>query len=287
MTGRHAVSNLSVRLLLVVALAIVPALAFVGYTVMGQRRDAIAQAHENALMLGRSIAFEHERWLDVVRDDLMNMSGLPLIHESGGDACSRYLQVLVAVGHVYTSSHVVDRNGVFVCSSSTVAGEDSAAGWPWFQRALTASDVAVGDYELDAAGNGAITVAYPIVGSATQEVTRVLALAVGLDWINERAAQADLPPDSTLTLVDSNRTVLSRYPDAENWVCEATADVPAVQEVLRQETEGTITGLPGSDENARLYSFVPFGPPSEVPPFRVIVGIPESEAFGSVGGTRC
>ncbi len=280
-TSRNLSARLSVRLILLVVFAIAPALGLVVYTAAEQQRDAIAAAQQNALRLGRSIAFEHQRWVDEIQTDLIAAgSEINLVRQAG--LCDQYLHAIVANNDLYTSFEVVDGKGNYLCTSDSQQPSGNVQDQTWFQRAVQTKALAVGDYEIGPDGKAGIVFAYPVFNATGGNVTSVLAMTVSLQWINDRAAEADLPADSTLTVVDSNGTVLSRYPDPGHLVGTNARNVPIVQMALAAGSEGTARGVQGLEGARQVYGFVPFGAIGGQQPLRIIVGIPENVASEQV-----
>ena len=77
------------------------------------------------------------------------------------------------------------------------------------------------------------------------------------DWLERLANTLQLPPGSTLTVVDQRGTVLARYPDRQQWVGKSIADLPVMREILGQMGEGIAESV-GADSVDYLYGFVPF-----------------------------
>jgi HD-GYP domain-containing protein (c-di-GMP phosphodiesterase class II) len=106
----------------------------------------------------------------------------------------------------------------------------------------------------------------------------------GLDlaWFNELAAEAQLPPGSTLTVIDHKGTILACYPDPEKWVGQTMPDTPLIEAVLAQK-EG-VTETTGLDGTRRLVAFTPLRGPSEESVY-VSIGIPIAAAYAEANWT--
>jgi two-component system, sensor histidine kinase and response regulator len=89
----------------------------------------------------------------------------------------------------------------------------------------------------------------------------------------------NLPPGSTLTVIDDSGRVLARYPDPERWVGTQLSELSPLWEVYTDAGEGVIE-VAGLDEVARLYAFSEF-PGLEEDRVRVSVGIPRTRAFAA------
>ena len=113
----------------------------------------------------------------------------------------------------------------------------------------------------------------------TGQVQAVLAVSLDFAWLNQIATQAQLPPGSSLSVINSQGTLLAHYPESEQWVGKTLPDVTIVQELLARGGEGTAEAR-GMDGVVRLYGFtsVP-GAAHSGEALRLFVGIPVAVAF--------
>ncbi|MBI4590697.1 MAG: PAS domain S-box protein, partial [Candidatus Rokubacteria bacterium] len=86
-------------------------------------------------------------------------------------------------------------------------------------------------------------------------VRAVLIVGLDLDRLSQLLGRVEMPPGTTLGVVDQNGLLLARSPEPEKWVGKPAPD--AVLEAIRtQHREGTTEGT-GEDGVARLYAFTP------------------------------
>jgi hypothetical protein len=81
----------------------------------------------------------------------------------------------------------------------------------------------------------------------------VIYAAMDLSWLNHLVADAELPEDATLLVIDRNGTVLLRYLDPGVWIGQARANHPLFHAMLAQG-QGTAE-LQGVDGIGRIYAF--------------------------------
>ena len=149
----------------------------------------------------------------------------------------------------------------------------------WFQRTVSTKEFTVGEYQKSlATGNFTLVLGYPILDEANQ-VQGVVGAALDLGQLNQLAAQAQLPPGSTLTAVDRNGTIIARYPDPERWLGQKLPEAPLIKTLLTQR-EGTAE-LPGIDGIQRLYAFAQAHDAADLGLY-VSIGIPTEVAFAAV-----
>jgi len=121
---------------------------------------------------------------------------------------------------------------------------------------------------------------YPIWDSDDEKIG-VINIGIDLVWFTDFAINAQLPPDSTLTVFDRDGVILAQYPDSEFWVGE-TIPEDSIQNEIFDQKEGTIRGY-GVDDVERLFAFMPLAG-SEESVF-IALGIPISYAFAEVEQT--
>ena len=109
----------------------------------------------------------------------------------------------------------------------------------------------------------------------------VVNVSMDLAWFNQMAAEANMPPGSTLTVIDSNGVILAHYPDPENWIGKLMPESP-IKDLILSQNEGTAHGL-GSDGEPRLFAFTPISG-TDNSAF-VSIAIPENVAFAEVNRT--
>jgi len=86
--NRLFLSSLRARLLLLVLLAIIPALGLILYTASAQRRTAAVEVEENALRLAQFAAANQGRASEGARQLLIALAQLPEVREGDSAECS-------------------------------------------------------------------------------------------------------------------------------------------------------------------------------------------------------
>jgi signal transduction histidine kinase len=273
---RKFLASLRARLLALVLLAVVPMLALVLHSYSQQVQAASAQAQANALGLARLAARDQERLTEGARQLLVALSRLPSVQNEDTAACSSLLADLLKEYPLYENIGAANLEGDIFCSAVPSATRTNVSDRSWFQLALESGDFIVGDYLVARiTGRPALGTAYPILDDAGQ-VRGVVFAGIDLAWLDSFVAEAQLPPGSSLTVIDSTGIVLTHHPDPQSWRGMAMPD--AVMEPLLANSEIVNEGV-GIDGVARLYgttklSFVPSGD------VFVRVGIPTSVVYG-------
>src|SRR5438094_10600042 len=90
-----AFSSLRVRLMLLVVLAMIPALAFILFSDLEQRRIAGAQAKEDALRVARLASASEAQFIEGAHQLLLALSYLPQVRSGNAEACNEVLAALL------------------------------------------------------------------------------------------------------------------------------------------------------------------------------------------------
>lgn len=268
-------SSLRARLLLLVLMAVIPALGLIAYTTAEQQSQAIRESQEEALRLVRVAANTQQEFIDSSRQLLLSLAQLPEVRSGDSAPCGALLDEFLQRQERYANLGVADATGDVFCSALPLDQPVNISDRAYFQRAVHTGDFAVGDYQIGRiTAVASINFGYPILDDMGQ-VQRLVFAALDLDWLNQFAAGAELPEGSTLTVIDRNGTVLVRQPDPEDWVGQSFPEAEILQPTLERRGEG-ITEAVGLDGVPRLYAFAPLGGGLRAPDVYVYIGIPKS-----------
>jgi signal transduction histidine kinase len=270
--------SLRSRLLLLIALAVLPALGLIFYVNLEQRVLAREQAQENALRFARLAAADQARLVQGTHQLLAALAYLPAVRKEDAKECNALFATLLKHYPAYANLGVTHANGTPLCSAIPITQPITNAGQAWFQRTIRTKAFAVGEYQKSlATGNFTLVLGYPILDEANQ-IQRVVAAALDLGRLNQLAAHAQLPPGATLTAIDRNGTIIARYPEPERWLGQQLAEAPLVKALLT-EREGTAE-LVSVDGVRRLYAFAQAVDAEDLG-LHVSVGVPTDVAFAA------
>jgi signal transduction histidine kinase len=279
--ARLSLASLRTRLLLLVLLAVIPALGLALYTNLEERQLRKAQVQEQAMRLARLVSADHERLIGDARRLLVNLARLPAVRDRNPAACNVLFADLLTRHSSYVNLGVADADGNVFCSALPMTGPVYVGDRIYFRRALETRDFAIGEYQVGRiSGKATLNFGYPVLDDAGN-VRAVVIAPLDLAWLSELANQAGLPPGSMLTVIDRNGTILSRYPDEGKWIGKLMPEPLVLNAILTQKGNGTIDA-PGMDGIPRLFSFAPFGGAAQSANAYVSVGIPAAVAFAGV-----
>jgi len=272
-----SLASLRTRLLLLVLLAVIPALGLTLYTNLEERQLRKALVQEHAMRLSRLVSADHERLIADARKLLATLARLPGVREGKRAACDPLFADLLTRHSSYANLGVIGVDGNVLCSGLPMTGQVYLGDRAYFRRARETRDFAIGDYQIGRITRKAtVNFGHPVLDNRGH-VRVVLFAALDLAWLNELAGRVGLPAGSTLTVIDRNGTILSRYPDEGKWVGKLMPEPLVLNAILNQQGNGT-TDAPGADGIPRLFSFAPFGAAQSADAY-VSVGIPAAVAF--------
>src|SRR3989344_6901187 len=270
------VLSLRVRMLLLVLLAVVPALGLILYSGLEARYQEGARAQEQALQLVQRISYDREQAIKETRQLLITLAQLPAVRERDAEACSRILRGISRLHVRYANLGAIRPDGSVFCSALPSTARPNARDSSWFQQVLRTRDFSVVQFHVGGlTGRAVLTMAYPAIGGG--EVAAVVFASLDLSWLNRYLSESLLPPGSVLSVIDRRGTVLARYPDPEFWVGENIADTPLAQEILMHQ-QAAVTEARGMDAVPRLYAYTPLAPALTQGVY-VYIGIPSAVAY--------
>ena len=273
---RKVFASLRARLILLVLLAVIPALGLILYSGAEQRRLAAENTRADALSLARLLAADHARFIEETRQLLLTLAHLSAVREENSTACDQLFAGLLSEYPQYTNLGAISSQGNVYCSAVPIKQVVNLANRNYFQRAIENKSFAIGNYQIDEiTGSPTISFGYPVLDQQGK-VQSVVFAALNLNWLDKLVTQSQLPEGAALIMLDSSATVLVYYPDSQQWVGHSLPNEPLVKTILAKGI-GT-QALPGLDDVERLYAFVPLGS-NYGDRFFIGVGLSEELAF--------
>jgi signal transduction histidine kinase len=269
--------SLRARLLLLVFLALIPALALILYTDRDQRRMAEKQARENLVRISQVINDENKLLVEGIRQLLAVLAHLPAVRQQNVTACDETMEALAQEYRQYVSLGAVKPNGVWFCAGN-FTDPISIANRQWFQRAVKTREFTIGNYQVaPEAQRAVLPLAYPSIDEAGK-IRAVVLAAVDLEWLKMMVARSVLPQGSTVTIVDDQGMILAHHPTAgEQWIGKSIAGTP-LEKALRTGRDG-LHSSDGVDGIRRFAVFSSLGSGNEPGAVRLILSTPQDEVF--------
>lgn len=279
-------SRLRVRLLVLVLLAILPALGLVLYTGFEQRAAARADAEADARRVVKLAAASQKQHFEATRQLLATLAQLPQVRPDRAADCQALFTNLLRLHPIYANIGGLDSEGkVFASAAPPPTPRLDLSDRAYFKLARDTGKFAVGEYQIGRiTGRPTFNMAHPLLVNG--QFAGVVFAALDLKWLNQLAARADLPEGTTLTLIDRKGTILVRYqvPDpGKSWI-GLTITNELFLKFLAEGTERT-GPFRGLDRVKRLYASTPLSRTAGLPDAKVFVGIPEQAAYAAAHRT--
>src|SRR5262245_19974948 len=273
-----SLASLRLSLLLLVLLAVLPALALILSTAWEQRRQAAAGAQDDALRLARVAAADHARLVEGARSLLVGLAQLSDVQMHNAKSCTGLFAEVQRQFPLYANIGAARPDGHVFCAARTRSGADNVIDQPFFQGTVARREFTVSGYHPDpVTGKSVLTLSYPAVDRGG-ETWAVVFAQLDLDWMAQLAEKAQLPRGTTVTVTDRSGLVLARYHDRGNWVGKSAARWAVVQAIQRAGGEGTLEA-PGLENARRIFAFAPLADARGEPRAFVSVGIPRDAAL--------
>ena len=271
--------SLRVRLLLLVLVAVIPALGAIAYTASEQKKIAVAEIQRNVLRLVEFSTHEEEQVLQGTRQILIVLANYARKADKNPSDCNAFCADILKQFKRYANIGVVKPSGDVFCSAIPLQEPTNAADRSWFQRAVASGDFAFGDYQVGRiTGKPVLVLAYPFRFAAGEPAAVVFA-ALDLEWLNRYIlkVESQLPDGFTITQIDANGVVMARRPDAEDWLGRFMFEQSFLREILSQST-GVIEA-PGDHKLPFIYAFAQLHSSLIKQPLYMLLGIPRRLAF--------
>jgi len=264
------------RLLSIFFMALVPVMVAAFYVVKstGQRERAIA--YRQAERWARTLSDNQIQILHGTRAILMTLANTDAVAGVTKN-CASLTRDLLRGSPQYANLGVIELDGKLSCSArpapATALGDRH-----YFQQAVNLRTFVGGDHQIDrVTRQPTINYAYPVLDERGA-AKRIVFAALDLRWLSEWVARASLPPGTAVLMVDSVNVLVYRYPQAAGYIGTRLSSTP-LRQLLRTEGLTTIADAPGLDGVSRIYAAVSVPRIAGTSPLRLLVGIPESEAF--------
>ncbi len=265
--------SLTVRLFLLVTIAILPALGIQAYNEFDLRRSREADIRDRVVQITKQFGEEMGELREGARQLLIAVAQLPQVTSKSADSCSTLLSSLKSVYANYSLLGAADAQGNVFCTSGKTSLM-SVADQEFFQRAMAKDGLAVGLYWADpATGEKSIHFAHRFYDAAGQ-VAGIVFAGLDLEWLSEHLKERGLTPSQSILIADRKGNIIARLPHPEQLVGKN----------MRKSHEGIMDGdktgweeAAGVDGLTRIFGYLP----AQLPPydFFLSAGQEKSEAL--------
>ena len=241
------------RIILLVILPALPALALIVYGTLDQRTQAETHAREEMSMLVKLAAQQQAQIVEAARQTLAAISLVPSSVHNDQKSCNAYLaQLLARTSGIYHSMGIYGANGDLFCNAVPWQGTVHSPDRLYFRLASETGKFSIGEYQIGrVTRQQGINFGYPLTDAAGK-IAGVAFLALDLAAFNRMAAATPLPTDGVIIVIDHDGTILTRHPA----VAGVVGNKLRVASVARQVLGGKagVFEAEGLDGAGRLYA---------------------------------
>lgn len=261
--------TLRARIYLLVALALAPSFALLIYDDLRSVQQQEAEAEEQAVRSTWLVSAELDQVFKGIESLLRAAAHTHIVSNFHNRECTDYLARLEQVNPSAGSIVAFDAQGQVKCGRSGDAA--SVMDQDYFRDALRLDSLTVGTYTPgDASGPAILPIALRFKSS---EGLGVIVARVRLEWLRTHFAArfAQLPPSSSLTIVDRNGIMLVRLPNPDR----EGKPLPHYASVVNAPAPGSFRSAAdkNADGIARFLGFTPL----DSPPRGVAVAVGHSQ----------
>jgi PAS domain S-box-containing protein len=248
-------NDLGVRLFCLALAVLVPAWIFACAFILESRALADRQLRADLVLITDLVRHNQLQLIDHTRALLMSIANEPLAKMPSSEAFSEKLAWALSSDPFLCNIGFIDPQGAVLSSAVPVHGKMYLGDRSYFQRTLVQQQFTVGLFQIGRiTGRPTINFGYPVLDD-NKRVGGVLFAALDLSWIQKFAQTTPLPPNSTISLVDSEGTIIARYPNNDKWVGKKTEAASFIKKI-DAFSNGTVDAK-GIDGEQRTYSYMP------------------------------
>jgi len=268
--------NLTVRLCILVLIAIFPAMLIQGYNEYALRKAREADIRQQVIQTTKQFGEEIGELREGARQLLLALSQLPAVRLRDGDSCSEHFAALKSQYDNYSLLAAADTQGRVFCSSAPTTSA-SVADQPFFTRAMARDGLAVGNYWADpVTGQRMIHFAVRF-GDGDGRIAGVVFAGLDLGWLSEHLKERGLAPTSSILIADREGNIIARLPNPEALVGKNMRK--SHEAIMDGNTAGWEEAV-GVDGATRIFGYVPPAlPPRD---FFLSAGQSKAEAFAAI-----
>jgi PAS domain S-box-containing protein len=266
------------RLVLLVSMALLPALGFEIYAEQSARQLRQQLMEDEVLRLLRLVASEQQRIVEGAEQVLDAISSTRAVQENQPEPCQRLLANLLSRAPRYSSAGVIGLDGHLICVPGPLDRSVDASDRAYFRLALQTGGAVVGEYAVGrTTQQPTIHIAKPFTNRDGM-VAGVTYVALSLPWLNQQLERLPLPPKSVVAIVDRNGTFLARSPEGPRFVGQT---VPADRRFALEGNEIKLVSWASQGDGRPLVAA--YSPPGADPKgFVITLGLDRETLFAAV-----
>jgi signal transduction histidine kinase/CheY-like chemotaxis protein len=246
--------GLRARLLLLLGLAVLPAVVLLIAGRINERRAAEREMRAQALNLARLTAQAHGQRIEVARQLLVALARHPDMTDPNAATCNAFVRALRNdYVDIYATIGRADMTGLVDCIALDGAGANmSIADREYFQRTKETGGFVTGDFMHGKVRRlPTLAFAYPLRDAKNGAITHVMFANVDLTVLSRELEAETRMEGTTLSLLDRNGALIARSADADRYF----GVTPSNEQLkLMKEQGDVVTSFYGPDGVHRLFA---------------------------------
>mgnify|MGYP000162146400 CR=1 FL=1 len=268
------------NLLIIVLLAIMPALAIILYSGLEERRRSIEDVRQDTLLLTHSMAESQQEFSRSVRQVLATLALLPQVQCLDREPCREIMGAMLEQHPDFLNIALTDRQGIVQVAGRSLRITD-LSDRKHVRAAMEREAFSVGEYIMSRTGTGtpAFAFAYPVY-DPDRQLRGVLTAAIRLADFANFYDISNLPEKSFVAVTDHRGIRLFYYPPHKDTNPIGQPIKKTSWEKARRAGAPGIFAGSGSDGVRRIFAFEPVRFAPEEPPYMYVwTGIPEAHVL--------
>ncbi|NJO76925.1 MAG: HAMP domain-containing protein [Leptolyngbyaceae cyanobacterium RM1_406_9] len=263
------------RLLALVLLAALPGLLLLGVIARQQWKLAEETAQENAFRVAKESIESTKQQIRDARGILKELSQHPSLQNQDATGCRDKVSKLLQQLPQYANFGAVSADGEVYCSAVPLTTSVNLGDRPWFQQVSQARTLTIGEFQVSPITQTPIlALGYPAFNE-NGRVTSAVFASLKLELLDPTVIQ-QLPPETTVSILDRQGVVLARHPNPDQWMGKSIQDSALFRELTASQDDAiTVAAIEGIDGTFRLFAFSRLNP-DQTTDLYVAVGIPDA-----------
>jgi signal transduction histidine kinase len=269
-------TSLTARLIMLVLIAVLPALLIMAYNEYDLRKAREDDIRQRVVQITKQFGEEMGELREGARQLLLALTQITSVREQRGAACSALFAHLETRYPNYSLLAVADASGRIYCASQPLT-YSSVAKQAFFKRALQKRELVVGNYWADpASGDQMIHFALRF-DKEDGEVAGVVFAGLDLKWLSQHLKERGLSPTSSILIADREGYIIARLPNPELLVGK---NMRKTHEAIMDGNKAGWEEAVGVDGVTRIFGYVP----AALPPYDLFLsaGQSKAEAFAAI-----
>ncbi|HTY39524.1 MAG TPA: ATP-binding protein [Candidatus Paceibacterota bacterium] len=256
---RRIFPAIRLRLMVIVVVAIVPALGFILSNVLTAENQVIKESQDSTRVLVRSATDNVDRVVESTEGLMVALARTTEVKEGLANQCGPFFAELLSQYPFYANIGLADNNGHVVCAAQAGKEGVDVSKEPFFTSAISNRALSLGDYRASQlTGLATLTLGYPVMTSKGA-LRSVIFIELNLANLSQVVSQLALSRGSELIMFDRNGRILVRRPGFQQWVGMPMRYTPLVQTILAATSSDDTVEAAGADDVMRDFVFRQIG----------------------------